>query len=155
MFARLFTHVFCVALALVPVDCQHVHYTATVIMVRACFLKILQHLVVCTAISAHGKVVHLPNTFHFALPCPVTHVTMERHLHSIPRDGLLPKIDTLDGARGPLVAITAMSGTRMYREGRLRPGWYNPRLGPMRKSRLWMNVTRTRVGPRRTMPWAA
>ena len=28
-------HVFCVALALVPVGCQHVHYTATVNMVRA------------------------------------------------------------------------------------------------------------------------
>ena len=31
---------------------------------------------------------------------------------------------------------------------------YNPRPGPMRKSRLWMNVTRTRAGPLRTMPWA-
>ena len=57
------------------------------------------------AISAHGKVVHLINTFYFALPCPVTHVIMDRHLHGITRDGLLPKIHTLDGARGPLVVI--------------------------------------------------
>ena len=32
---------FCVALALVHVDCQHVHYTATVIMVRALLLESL------------------------------------------------------------------------------------------------------------------
>ena len=109
---------------------------------------LLEHLAAfggfAQAIAAHGKVVHLPNTFYFALPCPVAHVTMERHLHGIPRDGLLPKIHTLGGARGPLVAVTAMSGTRMYREDRLRPGVCNPRPGPMRKSRL--NVTRTRVG---------
>ena len=34
---------------------------------------------------------------------------MERHLHGITRDGLLPKIHILDGARGPLEVIIAMN----------------------------------------------
>ena len=102
------------------------------------------------AISAHGKAVHLINTFYFALPCPVTHVIMDRHLHGVTRDGHLPKIHTLDGARGPLVAITAMSGTKVHREVRPRPGVYSPRPGPMRRSRSWMNATRTRKRPLRT-----
>ena len=68
---------------------------------RACFLKILQHLVgSAQAISAHGKVVHVINTFYFAPPCPVTHVIMDRHLHGITSDGLLPKIHTLDEQEG-------------------------------------------------------
>ena len=81
----------------------------TVSMVRAHALAAFGGF--AQAIPAHGKVVHLPNTFFFALPCPVTHVTMERHLHGIPRDGLLPKIHTLDGARGPFVAIIAENNT--------------------------------------------
>ena len=52
--ARLCTLVICIVFAPVPADCQLVYGT------RACFLKILQHLVVSVqAISAHGKVVLL------------------------------------------------------------------------------------------------
>ena len=120
----------CVALALVPVGCQHMHLVDP-----------------AQAIPARGKVVHPINTLYFALPCPVTHVIMDRHLRGVPRDGLLSKIHTLDGARGPLVVIIAMSGTKVHREDRPRPG-------PMQKLRLWMNVTRTRERPLRMMPWA-
>ena len=59
------------------------------------------------AISAHGKV-----SFYFALSCPVTHVIVDRHLHGFTRDGFLWKMHTLDGARGPLVVIIAMSGRK-------------------------------------------
>ena len=100
-------------------------------------LENFQHLVACAqAISAHGKVVHLRNTFYFALPCPITHVIMDRDLRGFPRSGHLPKIHTLDGARGPVVAIIAMSGTKMHRELGLRPGGTTRDLGRCRSSDL-------------------
>ena len=37
-----------------------------------------------------------------------------------------------------------MSGTKIHREDRFRPRVYNPRPEPMHKSRLWVNVTKTR-----------
>ena len=40
--------------------------------------------------------------------------------------GSFQKYILWDGARGPLVAMTAMSGMRMYREVRLRPGGFQP-----------------------------
>ena len=55
------------------------------------------------AISTHGKVLHLLNTFFFALPWHVT--IMDRHLHGITRYGLLPKVHTLDGASGPFAVV--------------------------------------------------
>ena len=104
------------------------------------------------AISAHKKSVHLIKTFYFTLPCPVTHVIMERHLHGFTRDGLFPKMHTLDGARRPLVAIIARSGTKMHREVRLRPG---------STTQTWADAEVEIVderdknqGPLRTMPWS-
>ena len=88
---------------------------------------------------------------------------MDRLLHGFTGDGLLPrstrqKIHTLDGASGPLAVISqtmimttvAVSG-KVHRVARLRPGWWSPRPGPLQKSRLWMNVARTRERPVRTM----
>ena len=106
-------HVFCVALALVPVGCQHVHYTDTMTVV-SCERFMNSGILAAyggsaQAISAQG--VHL-NTFHFALSSPVTHVIMERHLDGTPRDGLHPEIHALDGARGSLVAFIVMNERR-------------------------------------------
>ena len=88
----------CVALALVHVGCQHVHYTAIVIMYARTRLE---------NIAAFWWVLHRPCqltgrlfTCYFALPCPVTHVIVDRHLHGTTRDGPLPKVHTLDGACG-------------------------------------------------------
>ena len=67
--------------------------------------------------------------------------------------GWAPSTNTIPvGARGPLVVIIAMSGTKMHREVRLRPGGYSPRPGPMLRSRSWMSETEARVRPPRTMP---
>ena len=83
------------------------------------------------AISVHGKVAssaqhHLPR-----LPCPIFHVTADRHLRVITRVGPHQKVHIQVGASGPLAVIKrlmivktdAMSGMII----RIRPGGHHPR----------------------------
>ena len=74
----------CVALALVPVGCQHVHYTATVIMVCA-------HAS-CT-LAAYGGFCHLSSREGCSSDKYIlfSYVIMDKHLHGPTRDGFLPK----------------------------------------------------------------
>ena len=120
---------------------------------RACLLGNLQYLMsLAQAISARGKVVSSAQHNLPIVPCPGIHVTTGRHLPGVPKGGPPLPIHTPGGARGPLVVIITMGGTRTPREDHPRPGGRSPRPQPMRRLRSWMSRTEVRVRPPRLKP---
>ena len=103
-----------------------VHYTATVIY---------------SAHTHHGdlqqfrftvRLLRLLNTIYPVLPCPMKHVTTDRHRRGIIRVGPLEKyilrLEPLAVTKRIMIVTTdAMSGMIMHREDRIRPGGHHPR----------------------------
>ena len=96
------------------------------------------------------------------LPCPIIHVTMDRHLRGITR-GWAPSKSTYSGksnraTRGYQANYDREDRRHEWDEdasrGSTQTRWYNPRHRLLQMSRLWTNATRTREWLLRTMPQA-